>query len=151
MEPLWLRIAYQDLRRGIREIPGPQHHQRILDAHALCTLKATTDEVPWCSAMVNLWMHEAHVKITKSAAARSWLTWGVAVSPIHPPIGAVVVLQRGGANQPGPEVRDAPGHVGLFWGHGEPGRVLVLGGNQSDAVTIASYPATRLLGFRWPI
>lgn len=32
----------------------------------------------------------------------------------------------------------------------EPGRVFLLGGNQSDAVTVAQYPAGRLLGYRWP-
>ena len=46
MEPRWLSVAYQELRLGIREIPGPEHTGRILDYHKSTTLKATTDEIP---------------------------------------------------------------------------------------------------------
>ena len=51
----------------------------------------------------------------------------------------VVVLRRGKANQPDPDVIDAPGHVGLFAGR-EGSKILVLGGNQSDSVNV---PDTR--------
>ena len=60
----------------------------------------------------------------------------------------VVILKRGGGgNQPGPEVIEAKGHVGLYAGH-EGTKILLLGGNQSDAVCVARYPANRLLGIR---
>jgi hypothetical protein len=59
----------------------------------------------------------------------------------------VVILKRGGGNQPGPEVIDAQGHVGFFAGL-EGTKILVLGGNQSDAVDVSRYPSSRLLGIR---
>ena len=61
----------------------------------------------------------------------------------------VVVLKRGGENQPGPEVLDAPGHVGLFAATTcKRDKVYMLSGNQNNAVTIAPYPAERILGIR---
>jgi hypothetical protein len=41
------------------------------------------------------------------------------------------------------------GACGFFEGE-EKGRIVCLGGNQSDRVSLASYPKSRLLGFRWP-
>lgn len=43
----------------------------------------------------------------------------------------------------------AAGHVGFLVGETD-GDVLLLGGNQSDAVTVAAFPKSRLLGLRWP-
>jgi uncharacterized protein (TIGR02594 family) len=67
--------------------------------------------------------------------ARNWLLFGQAVQPI---IGAVLIFERG----PG-------GHVGFAIGH-DYRNFFVLGGNQSDAVTIARIAKSRLLGARWP-
>jgi len=149
MEPTWLRLAYQEMRRGVREIPGASHEARIVEYHSTTRLKATTDEVPWCSAFACWAMERSSVRHPGSARARDWLDWGVGVSVVHPPIGAVIVLSRGGAGQPGPEVRDAQGHVGFFWSHGEPGRLVLLGGNQGDSVSLGSFPVHRMLGVRW--
>lgn len=41
------------------------------------------------------------------------------------------------------------GHVGTVAGVSR-GRVHLLGGNQSNAVTIASFPEEKFIGFRWP-
>jgi hypothetical protein len=51
------------------------------------------------------------------------------------------VFSRGDANGP-------YGHVGFFKGYDDQGNVLVLGGNQGDAVSISPYPRESLLGFR---
>ena len=67
--------------------------------------------------------------------ARNWLLFGQAVKPIT---GAVLVFARGSG-----------GHVGFAVGQDDR-HFLVLGGNQSDAVTIARIAKSRLLGARWP-
>lgn len=148
--PAWLDIAYRELRAGVREIAGGEHHPRILKYGEAVTLKVTTDEIHWCSNFTNFCIEEAGLEPTRSAAARSWLDWGVELDPVHPAFGAVLIFARGKGRQPGPEVRDAPGHVNFFWGHGDPGKMLGLGGNQGDAVTIEAYPVHRLLSVRWP-
>ena len=62
------------------------------------------------------------------------------VSPwaIAPISGAVLVFERGSG-----------GHVGFAIGQ-DATQFYVLGGNQSDAVTIARIAKSRLLGARWP-
>lgn len=146
--PPWLQIARADALRGVLEQPGPnQNHPRILAMHAHCRLHATTDEVPWCSAAVSTWLDEAGRESTKSARARSYLNWGIHLP--DPAFGCIVVLKRGRGRQPGPEVLDAPGHVGLLIDViGDD--VVVLGGNQSDSVCERPYKIERVLGYRWP-
>jgi len=60
----------------------------------------------------------------------------------------VAVFKRGPHPQPGPDVLDATGHVGLFVGPFFDGRLLVLGGNQKDMISIAPFPVSDLLGIR---
>ena len=110
-----------------------------LDAH---------DEVPWCSAFANGIAWELRLPRSKSAAARSWLTVGQAI-PIEQAIVGfdVVILKRGTGVQPGPEVLNAQGHVGFYAGNGD-GKLFILGGNQSNGVSIANFPASSLLGVR---
>lgn len=137
--PPWLAIAESQL--GVSEIPGPKHNKTILDYHKETSLKASSDEVPWCSSFVNWVMEKAGVTGTNSARARSWENWGVEIFP--PLFGAVVVLSRG-RNQ-------ALGHVGFFMGYVAGNkRINVLGGNQSNKVSITSFPVSRIVGFRWP-
>jgi uncharacterized protein (TIGR02594 family) len=106
------------------------------------------DTVPWCSSFVNAICWMLRLPRSKSAAARSWLLVGRAV-PLHDAqVGDVVILRRGGNTQ-GPEVIAAPGHVGLFAGADlTRGVVHVLGGNQSDGVSVAGFKAVDVLGVR---
>jgi lysozyme family protein len=59
-----------------------------------------------------------------------------------PRLGAVVVLSR--ERDPG------AGHVG-FWTGETADKHILLGGNQSDAVTVAAFAKDGQLGFRWPL
>lgn len=136
--PAWMQVAFDEL--GVKEVPGDGDNPRIVEYHQATTLKATDDEVPWCSAFVNWVMREAGYMYTRSAAARSWLTWGDEIElPVY---GAVTVLRRG--NNP------AQGHVGFFVDQPEAGVIRLLGGNQSDSVNITVFPASRVIGYRWP-
>lgn len=151
-KPSWLAIAEVEMLAGVVEVAGSGDNPRIVEYHRTTTLPdhlAAEDETAWCSSFVNFCVQRAGYQGTRSARARSWLRWGVGVSIVEPPLGAIAVMKRGGANQPGPEVIDAQGHVGFFVGFPEPGRVAFLGGNQSNAVNVSTYPAERLLGFRW--
>ena len=137
-KPHWLEIAEKEI--GTKEIPGEQDNPRILEYAQATSLGAHDDETPWCSSFVNWVMAESGLILTRSAAARSWLTWG---SPLgQPALGAVVVLSR----PPNP----ASGHVGLVEGMVGAQRVAVLGGNQGNAVSVAVFPRARVLAFRWP-
>jgi len=146
--PSWLESAIFEMRKGITEIPGEGHNPRILEYGTAVDLTVTTDEIPWCSNFVNWVFMDLEMERTRSARARSWLRWGDRLTV--PALGCVVILQRGTGEQPGPEVIDAPGHVGLLTGMDEPGTVTLIGGNQSNKVCERTYPFSRVLAMRYP-
>jgi uncharacterized protein (TIGR02594 family) len=130
----WLKIAEGE--KGIKEIKGiSSHTPRILEYHALTTLKAKADEVPWCSSFVNWVFNKSSYPITRSAAAKSWLKWGREV-PIQ--YGCLVVLKRTGGH-----------HVGFYTGE-KGDSVYLLGGNQSDKVCVSLYKKSLILSTRFP-
>ena len=133
---------------GVREVSGSSSNPHVLAMLKLDQEWPEGDDVPWCSAFLNYDMWLLRLPRSKNLRARSWLNVGHSVQVDEVRVGFdVVVLKRGGSNQPGPDVIEAPGHVGLFSGL-EGSKVLVLGGNQSDSVNVSRYPASRILGIR---
>lgn len=57
----------------------------------------------------------------------------------RPAYGCVVVFSREGG-----------GHVGFVVGRDKNGNLMVLGGNQGDAVSIRPFPVSRVTCYRWP-
>ncbi len=104
------------------------------------TIGQTVDpaKTPWCAAFLNGVFNATGGQGTGSLAARSYLSWGRGVT--DPQVGDVVVF----SSSRGP----ASGHVGLFAGYDDRGQIKVLGGNQNNQVSIATYGTNRLLGFR---
>ena len=143
--------AYELAQRyaGIKEFPGGRDHPLIQWWLSLCGFSIDSpDETPWCAAFVNGIAWELRLPRSKSAAARSWLSVGVPVPLDQAAVGFdVVVLKRGVGPQPGPERLDAPGHVGFYAGQ-EGDTILILGGNQGNAVSVARFRADSLLGVR---
>jgi uncharacterized protein (TIGR02594 family) len=138
----WLAFAKREMDTGVDEIGGSRHNPRILEYHATTTLPAENagaDETAWCSSFVNWCVEQSGFPGTDSAMARSWLDWGSALS--EPRKGAVTVFRRDSA---GPQF----GHVAFYWDRSG-STFLVLGGNQSNQVSIKGYPKADLLGFRW--
>lgn len=134
--PLWMPIALGEL--GTHEILGPDDNPRIWEYHATTTLGGQPDEVPWCASFVGWVLREAHAAGTKSAAARSYLSWGQTSEERY---GAIIVLKRGTGNQ---------GHVG-FLIDATAHFLWLVGGNQGNAVSVARFNRSALLGARWPI
>lgn len=99
--------------------------------------------LPWCGDAI-----ETAIALTLPTEplpsnpylARNWLKFGVPLG--RPALGAVMVFWRGSKT-------GTSGHVGLYTGE-DAQAYHVLGGNQSNAITIARLDKSRLLGFRWP-
>lgn len=129
----WLSIAKAE--KGTKEIIGTQDNPRIIEYHSTTTLKATDDETPWCSAFVCWCLQQAGYKHTHSAAAKSYLKYGV---PCDMVLGSIAVFERKGGN-----------HVGFVvaW---DDVFVFVLGGNQQNEVNVKQYARNRLLATRFP-
>lgn len=143
-EPTWLVRARTYL--GAAEIKGPHHNPKIIelldradgadDGKPLQGIR--DDETPWCATYVSGVLEEVGIKSARSAWARSYLKWGIAID--GPAIGAIAVLERGPTS----------GHVAFVVGRDSKGNVMLLGGNQGDMVKVSAFPMSRVLGFRWP-
>lgn len=139
-DPPWLRIARFEL--GTAEVDGPKSNARIDRYHsATRQSRAVDDSVPWCSSFACWCMEQVGIASTRSKSARSWLEWGQPLT--EPQLGCVVVLWRRSKDS-------VNGHVGFFLGKDENGRVLLLGGNQGNRVSIRPYITSRVLSYRWP-
>ena len=132
--PDWLVVAREEEGRKIHEYAGQwQDNPRIIEY-----LESTSydgelhDEVPWCSAFVNWCITKAGRKGTNSAAASSWLTWGQKLD--QPRLGCIVVFDH---------------HVGFYAGTAGD-QLLLLGGNQSNAVNTENKHPSEVLAYRWP-
>ena len=140
-DPKWLQRAFSDL--GLRELPGRQHSARVLEMFKRAGHpEIKDDETAWCSAAENAWMEESDIKGTGALNARSWLKWGRELDILKKiPRGAVLIFQRGNSSW--------QGHVcNLLEDRGA--HLVVIGGNQSDGVTVAIMPRAALIGARWP-
>lgn len=126
---------------GLKEIEGKENNETIVNffkeiGHSW----VKDDETPWCSCFANIVAKRTGHQFTGKLNAQSWLDVGEKVET--PEIGDVVVLWRDKPDS-------GKGHVGFFIREEkEKGSIHILGGNQSNQVSIWSYPKTRLLGYR---
>jgi uncharacterized protein (TIGR02594 family) len=127
---------------GVTETAGKGNSPTIMGWAQDAKIGYDADETPWCGLFV------AHC-ITSTLpdeplpknplGARQWRKFGVEVDP---QFGATLCFWRG-------SVDGWMGHVGYYWAE-DATTYHVLGGNQSDAVTITRMPKSRLLEARWP-
>jgi len=99
-------------------------------------------EIPWCGAFVATCYRQWKSDITlpeNPLGARNWRTFG---KPCPPGLGACLVFWRGRKS-------GWAGHVGFYYGEDKT-HFHVLGGNQSNAVTVTRVAKVRFLDSRWP-
>lgn len=135
-KPAW--IVEAERHKGLTEIKGTEHAQEILQFWKdIKRGGIKTDEIAWCAAFCGACLERVGIESTRFESAGSYLTWGV---PLDEPIyGCIVIFSRKGG-----------GHVGFVVGVDEQNRLMVLGGNQGDAVTVAPFDRYRVIGYRWP-
>jgi uncharacterized protein (TIGR02594 family) len=126
---------------SVREVPGSGNNPTIIGwAKKLGGWIASyykQDSIPWCGLFVNYCMAVAGAKTIQSGlGALNWATYGVGLGMAIP--GAILVFKRPGG-----------GHVGFYVSE-DNDTFHVLGGNQSDAVTITKIAKNRLVATRWP-
>ena len=135
-EPAWLIEARKYI--GLKEIPGSAENGTIVQFWKTIRRGGIKSEsVPWCAAFVGAMLETVGVISTRFESAKSYEKWGVKLDA--PAVGCVVVFTR-----------DGGGHVGFVVGQDKAGNLLVLGGNQGDAVNIKTFPRSRVTSYRWP-
>jgi uncharacterized protein (TIGR02594 family) len=128
--------------------PWVGSHERYDRAELRDFLGVDPVRTEWCAAFVNSVLAEASIPGSDSVhryplLARSFLTWGDSVDRSAIQLGDVVIFPRGRAGW--------QGHVGFYvdtvWISGVE-YWQILGGNQSNLVSVDLYPANRAIGIR---
>jgi len=142
----WMVVAEREM--GQAEMAGDAENPRIIEYHQSTSLKAKKDEVPWCSSFVNWVLETAGLPGTDSAAAKSWLGWGLPAGPVR---GAITVIKSDPAKSGNATGSSSGFHVGFLTAIGD-NWLELLGGNQSDQVKLSRFSKTKyeLKGMRWP-
>lgn len=101
----------------------------------------------WCAAFANAVLEESNIESNNTHkypyTARAFLDWGQAISKDDIQPGDVVVFPRGNSSW--------QGHVGFFLRKVDVNDIeyyAILGGNQSNKVSIKLYRASKALGIR---
>lgn len=141
--PPWLKVAYTYI--GLREIKGSRHNPKIVEWWKKLGLHFRDDETPWCAGFVNGVIEEAGFRSPPKydAAARGWDWTGHGAKLSGPCVGAIVTFWRG-------KKSSGTGHIGFVVGKDQKGNLMVLGGNQGNAVNIKPFSLSRVLSYRWP-
>ena len=129
---------------GTKELKGSADNPKIMEMYRTVGHHwLEHDEVAWCAAFVGHCLEKTGFASTRKLNARSYLTWGEKVAGLEQAKeGDIVIFTRG--------TSAATGHVAFFI-KAVGSQIEVLGGNQSDAVTVARYAKSRLLGIRRPL
>lgn len=137
-EPGWLALASAQL--GLREGAGAANNPQVVQFFADAGFPGIrTDSTAWCAAFVGAMLKRAGHAASESLAARSYEGWGVGLK--EPALGCIATKKRGNSSW--------QGHVFFVVGANKD-TVFGLGGNQSDAVTVAAFKRSEVTAFRWP-
>ena len=135
----WMRVARGEL--GVRSFAAGSSNPRVTEYHAGTNIAGYDDKASWCSSFAQWSLARAGIAGTGSALARSWLAWGEPLdAPRH---GCIAVLWRD-------DPQGWKGHVGFFVRF-DGDDVVLLGGNQLEAVREHRYARGQVLAWRWPI
>ena len=127
---------------GLQESPGRATNAEIAKWLKQLDASWSDDETPWCGAFVG---HCIAATLPDEAlpknpfGARNWGTFG---NRCQPQVGAVMVFWRGSK-------KSGLGHVGFYAGE-DAVNFHILGGNQSNSVSVAKVPQDRFVDARWP-
>jgi uncharacterized protein (TIGR02594 family) len=137
-------VWFQEARRliGTRETPGAGNNPKILDWAGQQGIAYGGDDIPWCGLFVGHCVTatlDREPTPTGVLSARAWQSFGIKTPPTP---GAVMVFWR-------KSLQSGLGHVGFYAGEDKTA-YRILGGNQSDSVSLAWIKKDRLVGARWP-
>lgn len=135
-DPIWLAEARR--RLGLCEVT---HKKTLMDF--LRSDKRTLGDpakLPWCGDFIDTCIARTlpgEPMLANPYWARNWAAFGEHLD--SPALGAILVFSRPGGG----------GHVGFCVGE-DARNYGVLGGNQTNAVTIAQIAKSRCIAIRWP-
>lgn len=134
--PPWMSELYR--RRGIHE----KRDNAVLTSFLkIGKFLGDPAKLPWCGDAIETAIIKTLPKETvpnNPFWAQAWKDWGVECGPIPGAIGVIRWNARSG-------------HVGIVANYDrQRGRVLLLGGNQSDSINLTWFGYDKFIAFRWP-
>lgn len=137
----WVKEAWRHL--GAHERPGLESDPQIKQwADAFELTGFNEDVAPYCSLYIRYCFYKAlpdEPLPNHPLWSWGWLRFGVICEP---QLGCVLVFYRG-------DIAKQIGHVAFYLSE-EADDFIVLGANQSDAVSVKRMPKARMLASRWP-
>lgn len=133
----WLDEARKEIGVSEHTAAGSKAVDQMWRDSKLSGLVGTAKTVPWCAGFANAMLERAGIRSPRKDSSASYDTWGVKLT--EPKYGCLVRFQRPGG-----------GHIGFCVGKTPDGKLLILGGNQSDAVNIKAFGTDRVVAYRWP-
>lgn len=137
--PAWLARAIA--LRGLYERPGTEDNPAILDMARICggQIAATYkhDAIAWCALFVNYCLVASGHAGNDSLWALDFANYGRKLP--GPAVGAIACKRREGG-----------GHVFIVRGRDDAGRLVGIGGNQSDMVCDEEFDAEAIVSYNWP-
>lgn len=133
--PPWMAEMYR--RMGLHEV---QHKASLIDFLKIGRFLGDPASLPWCGDAVESCIAKvlpAEPLPSNPFWAQGWASFGIDVKA--PLVGSVGVIRWSAKS----------GHVGIVAGV-EGSKVVLLGGNQSNAITLASFSRAKFTAFRWP-
>lgn len=135
----WLDLAIT--KKGLNENKNNSELRKFLKSDGSSI--GDPAQIPWCGDFV-----ETCIALTlkneilpgNPYLARNWAKFG---QKIHPTLGAIAAFWRG-------TPKGINGHVAFLVGEG-PGVYYILGGNQSNQVSVTKIAMTRMIDSRWPL
>ena len=124
---------------GVKGTLGSSHNPQILKYFRDIGHEwVKDDETAWCAAYLNWCLQRAGLPHTGKLNARSFLKYGDETT--KPILGDLAVLWRISPTS-------AYGHVGFYLAE-QKNYIFLLGGNQSNSVTVSAFPKSQVLGYR---
>ncbi|WP_208859131.1 TIGR02594 family protein [Methylobacterium phyllostachyos] len=137
---VWFKEAKRLL--GTREDPSRGSNPDIINWATEQGIRYSGDDIPWCGLFVGHCISSTLDREPIPAnvlSARAWSRFGIKTSPTP---GAIMVFWR-------KSIQSGLGHVGFYAGEDD-SAYRILGGNQSDSVSLAWIRMDRLVDARWP-
>jgi uncharacterized protein (TIGR02594 family) len=131
---------------GLKEIVGAKHNTTILDwLEYLSNIKGADkafwkeDETPWCGTFVAYCLHKSDRAIPKDwYRAKSYANPSYGTMLSKPAYGSIAVFHRNGG-----------GHVAFVIGKTKDGKLVCLGGNQGNMVSVKTFSTENVIAYVW--
>jgi uncharacterized protein (TIGR02594 family) len=129
----WMDQAQSEVGTTEDKKPG-RNNPEIVKYHRTTLYNSPYDATPWCASFVNWCFLQSNIPSLNSAGAFDYLKFGYKLD--KPAYGAVAVMNYS--------------HVGFVAGRNSDGRIVILGGNQGDAVNYSPNSPADVLQYRYP-